>query len=151
MRMLLCFACAFACQCSAFDKHPSPEFGPKEVLEIVLAGMASNDTPTLDAGLHQAFRFASPGNKAVVGPFWHFKAMVKQPTYAPLLYHIKRTLGEPVTIASNSTIPIIVISTSGEVAGYMWTLTMQADGEHKGSWMTESVRRVSLGEDLKAL
>ena len=70
-----------------------PELSPKDVVEIVLGSMANNDSPSPDAGLQQAFEFASPSNKRSTGPFWHFKAIVEQPAYAPLINHTRRTLG----------------------------------------------------------
>ena len=152
MRFLLCFVGLWFSCAHAFDQDPSPRFEPLDVLEIVLAGMAANDFPERDAGLRQAFRFASPGNKAAVGPFWHFKAVVNQPDYAPLLNHIERVIGDPlVSEATSASIPVIVTSGNGEIAGFMWRLSLQTNGEYKGSWMTDAVYRVALGEDLKAL
>lgn len=135
----------------AFDRKPSPELTPSSVVEIVLQAMATNDNPTMDAGIAQAFEFASPKNKASVGPFWHFSAIVKHPNFAPLIDHSRRELGEPVIDGASASIPIVVVAKSGEVAGYLWRLSKQTEGEHKDSWMTDAVERVPLGPSMKSL
>ena len=149
------YLCGLLFLCSvhvtAYDNHPSPELGPLDVLEIILSGLASNDFPERDAGLQQTFRFASPANKAIVGPYWHFKAVVKQPQYAPLINHVQRTIGEPVTNDNTLTVPLFVTSSSGDIAAFMWILSLQIGGSHDGSWMTDGVRRVEIGKDLRSL
>lgn len=135
----------------AFDKMPRPSWTPSEVVEIVLSAMASNDTPDADAGIKQAFEFASPRNKQATGPFWHFKAIVKQPNFAPLLNHTSRDIGDAVLEGDTASIPLVVVGPSGEVAGFMWTLTKQDEGEFSDSWMTDGVVRIPLGPSMKAL
>jgi len=134
------------------DRTPSPDLSPKDVVKIVLESMADNDNPLPDAGIRQAFRFASPSNKRSTGPFWHFKAIVERPAYAPLIDHTSRTLGDP-EYADNDTvsIPVMVIAPSGEIAGYLWSLSKQTSGKNRGSWMTDSVMRVPLGPKTNAL
>ena len=135
-----------------YDKTPSPELSPKDVVEIVLGSMANNDSPKPDAGLQQAFEFASPSNKRTTGPFWHFKAIVEQPAYAPLINHTRRALGEPEFAGNNTaSIPIMVVGSNGEVAGYLWSLSKQSGGDYQDSWMTDSVRRIPLGPKMNAL
>ena len=152
MRWLTCLILGISSVSLGYDRTPSPNFSPTEVVNIVLGGMANNDSPTPDAGLQQAFQFASPSNKKATGPFWHFKAIVEQPAYAPLINHASRTLGEPRFTGKNAaTVPLVVIGTNGEVAGYLWSLSRQIGGDHIGSWLTDSVVRVPLGSKLNAL
>ena len=63
MRWLLYLILGISSVSSGYDKTPSPNFSPTDVVNIVLGGMANNDSPTPDAGLQQAFQFASPSNK----------------------------------------------------------------------------------------
>lgn len=135
----------------ADDLSPSPRFSPAEVVEVVLGAMADNDQPTADSGIAVAYRFASPANKASLGPYWHFAAVVKQPAYAPLINHSNRELGTVSIDANLASIPVMVVGQSGEVAGYIWSLSKQNEGELVGSWMTDSVVRVPMGSDLKSL
>ena len=152
MRLLLCLLLGVSSVSSGHDKTPSPNFSPIDVVNIVLGGMVNNDSPTPDAGLQQAFQFASPSNKRATGPFWHFKAIVEQPAYAPLINHASRTLGEPRFTDNNAaTLPLVVVGADGEVAGYLWSLSRQVGGDHIDSWMTDSVVRVPLGPKLNAL
>jgi len=130
---------------------PSPSMSPSDVVETVLQAMARNDQPSADAGIEMAYRFASPANRASLGPYWHFVAVVKQPAYAPLINHANRELGQPTLDERSASIPVIVVGSSGEVAGYLWSLSKQTDGDYADSWMTDSVVRVPLGPDLKAL
>jgi hypothetical protein len=151
IRSSLIFALFITPAVWAYDKTPDPSWTPTEVVEIVLSGMASNDTPSADAGIKQAFEFASPRNKQATGPLWHFKAIVKQRDYAPLLNHTSRDIGDVVLDGDRASIPLVVVGPSGEVAGFMWTLSKQAEGEFPDSWMTDGVVRVPLGPSMKAL
>jgi hypothetical protein len=152
MRWLILLTFCVSSLSWSFDKAPSANLSPSDVVEIILRSMAQNDSPTPDAGLQQAFVFASPANKLVTGPFWHFKAIVKQPVYAPLINHTSRTLGEPEYKGTHSaSIPLIVISSNGEAVGFLWSLSKQTSGEHADSWMTDSVTRIPLGPKLNAL
>lgn len=152
MRWLFCLILGISSVSLGYDKTPSPNFSPTDVVNIVLGGMANNDSPTPDAGLQQAFQFASPSNKKATGPFWHFKAIVEQRAYAPLINHTSRTLGTPRFTGKNAaTVPLVVVGTNGEVAGYLWSLSKQIGGDHIGSWLTDSVVRVPLGPKLNAL
>ena len=152
MRWLIVLCLGVTSVAFGYDKTPSPEFSPKDVVEIVLGSMANNDSPSPDAGLQQAFEFASPLNKRSTGPFWHFKAIVEQPAYAPLINHTRRKLGEPEFAGNNTaSIPIMVVGSNGEVAGYLWSLSKQSGGDYQDSWMTDSVRRIPLGPKMNAL
>lgn len=152
MRWLIVLSLGVTSFAFGYDKTPSPELSPKDVVEIVLGSMANNDSPSPDAGLQQAFEFASPSNKQSTGPFWHFKAIVEQPAYAPLINHTRRKLGEPEFAGNNTaSIPIMVVGSNGEVAGYLWSLSKQSGGDYQDSWMTDSVRRIPLGPKMNAL
>ena len=152
MRWLIVLSLGVTSVAFGYDKTPSPELSPKDVVEIVLGSMANNDSPSPDAGLQQAFEFASPSNKRSTGPFWHFKAIVEQPAYAPLIHHTRRQLGEPEFAGNNTaSIPIMVVGSNGEVAGYLWSLSKQSGGDYQDSWMTDSVRRIPLGPKMNAL
>ncbi len=152
MRWLAVLLFGFSTVALGYDRTPSPDLSPKDVVEIVLGGMANNDNPTPDAGIQQAFQFASPSNKRTTGPFWHFKAIVEQPAYAPLLNHTSRTLGDPEFSGNNVvSIPLMVVGANGEIAGYLWSLSKQIGGDYRDSWMTDSVTRVPLGPKMNAL
>lgn len=135
----------------ASEVEPSPALTPESVVTIVLDAMANNDQPSPDAGIAQAFRFASPKNRASLGPYWHFVAVVKQPAYAPLLNHSTREMGAVVIDGNTASIPIMVVGKNGEVAGFMWSLSKQTEGDYLNSWMTDGVARIPLGSPINAL
>lgn len=151
MRYVILLLVGLVAPAYAYDKTPSPDLTPEVVVEIVLDAMAKNDSPKPDAGIAQAFQFASPKNRATLGPYWHFVAVVKQPAYAPLINHSNRELGTVSIDANLASIPVMVVGQSGEVAGYIWSLSKQNEGEFSGSWMTDSVIRVPLGSTIKSL
>ena len=153
MRWLAFLTLGVASFAFGYDRTPSPDLSPKDVVEIVLGGMANNNNdPTPDAGIQLAFQFASPSNKRSTGPFWHFKAIVEQPVYAPLINHTSRTLGEPEFAGNHtSSIPLMVVGANGEVAGYLWALSRQIGGDYRDSWMIDSVTRIPLGPKTNAL
>lgn len=148
---LVCIVFGWMLSAQAADQTPSPKYSPAEVVEVVLNAMAANDQPESDAGIAMAYRFASPANRAPLGPYWHFVAVVKQPAYAPLLNHRNRELGEASIESNAASVPVMVVGQSGEVAGYIWSLSKQNEGEFSGSWMTDSVIRVPLGSTIKSL
>ena len=66
--------------------EPSPEFAPREVVDIVLTALRSNNEPAPDTGIATAFAFASPGNRESTGPLPRFIQMIEA-GYAPLIDH----------------------------------------------------------------
>ena len=57
----------------------------EEVVRVQVEALGANDTPTPDAGIATAFRFASPGNRAATGPLERFTRMVKGPVYGDMI------------------------------------------------------------------
>ena len=151
MQLIFCFYLVFASAAWGSDRSPSPELTPENVVEIVAKAMANNDSPRPDSGIERAFRFASPSNREATGPFWHFKTMIQQPAYAPLINHTSRVIGEPEFFGDSVSIPLIIFAASGEAAGFLWSLSKQTAGAYIDSWMTDSVVRVPIGSKLKAL
>ena len=151
MRFIFCFYLVYASAAWGSDRSPSPELTPENVVEIVAKAMANNDSPRPDSGIERAFQFASPSNRKVTGPFWHFKTMIQQPDSAPLINHTSRVIGQPDFFGDTVSIPLIIFSANGEVAGFLWSLSKQTAGAYIDSWMTDSVVRVPIGSKLKAL
>ena len=131
--------------------QPDARYSPLDVVQLVLSAMQQNDTPYPSAGVAQAFAFASPKNKRATGPLWHFEAIVTQPQYAPLINHRTRQLGDPEPDESGMTVPVIVVSDQGQVAGYMWRLSQQTEVPFEGIWMTDAVIPVDLGPQMQGL
>lgn len=147
--VLLCLVCASLTRADLIE--PDVQFSPEDVVQVVLNAMQTNDVPYPNAGVEQAFYFASPKNKRATGPLWHFTAIVRQPEYLPLINHRSRQLGEAESTPDGMTVPVIVIGASGEVAGYLWRLSQQTDAPYQGFWMTDAVIPVQLGQTMRGL
>jgi hypothetical protein len=120
---------------------PRPDISPEEVVAIQLKAFQENDEK--DRGIETVFSFASPENKKYTGPLDFFKAMVKNPTYEPLL-NLKKYDARKLHVEGNSAQQIVVITDkSGKKAAFLFTLSKQTEGPHKGCWMTSSVIRLA--------
>jgi hypothetical protein len=120
---------------------PKPELSPEEVIAIQLKAFQENDEK--DRGIETVFSFAAPENKKYTGPLDFFKAMVKNPTYDPLL-NLKKYNPRKMHVEGNSAQQIVVITDrTGKKAAYLFTLSRQTGGPYKGCWMTSSVIRLA--------
>ena len=70
--------------------QPDPKYTPADVVRIQLQALRANDTPSKNAGIEVAFRFASPANKSTTGPLARFIDLVSSPPYRPMLNHRDR-------------------------------------------------------------
>jgi Domain of unknown function (DUF4864) len=126
--------------------HPSPAYGPDEVIRLQVEALAANDDPHEDAGIEVAFRFASPANKQVTGPLARFVAMVHNALYRPLLTHRAVRYGPLRVEADLAAQTIIVTARDGEAVAYLFMLSRQRGDACDGCWMTDSVLRVEAEE-----
>jgi hypothetical protein len=126
---------------------PSPSLKPEQVVRIVTEALGHNDSPTTNAGIAQAFAFASPGNRQVVGPLARFVLVVKDPMYRALIDYVKIDYA-PIRVQGNVAQQLVtVVDDDGEPAAFLWILARQTDGEYKDCWMTDGVTRLG-AEDI---
>ena len=125
-------------------KQPGPrkEYGPDQVVQIVMDALQNNDDR--DAGIVTTFNFASPGNKRFTGPVERFIPMVRSPAYQPMLNFRSAEYGELSLSEDKLSAEQLVslVAADGETVGYLFHLSKQPDGEFKGCWMTDGVVRV---------
>ena len=120
---------------------PKPDLSPEEVVAIQLRAFQENDKE--DRGIETVFSFASPENRKYTGPLDFFKAMVKNPTYDPLL-NLKKYNAQKMHIEANSAQQIVVITDrTGKKAAFLFTLSKQTEVAYKGCWMTSSDSRIA--------
>lgn len=119
--------------------HPDPKLSPREVVEFQLAALRANDVPTTDAGIEKAFRFASPGNKAAVGPLDHFTGIVHGPQYSPLINAAESSITKVVIQDTKAQVLARVLSAGGSELYYVFMLSKQTDGDYINCWMTDGV------------
>ena len=119
------------------NAYPEPELKPNDVVRLQLLAMQQNDDS--DFGIEVTFRFASPSNKIQTGPLKRFIRLVRNPSYRPLLHHIKATYLE-LNIEEDYAVQDVIITTSnGERIGYRFRLSIQKGPLYPGCWMTDSV------------
>ena len=118
---------------------PTPALDPEAVVGIVLDALAHNDPE--DAGLAVVFAFASPVNRAVVGPLDRFSDLARDEVYRPLLRHVRAVRGALKVDGDRATQRVVVTSSTGDRVVYTFTLSRQTTGPYKGCWMTDGVTR----------
>jgi hypothetical protein len=112
---------------------------PADVVRTVVLALQHNDTPSPDAGIATAFRFASPGNRQSTGPLEHFIKMVKNPAYAALLNFESAEFADPQIRDDQARVAVKLTMPDGTTIIYIWGLSRQGEGDFKGCWMTDSV------------
>jgi hypothetical protein len=118
---------------------PTPELAPDDVVGIVLDALAHNDAE--DHGLAVVFAFASPVNRAAVGPLDRFSDVARDDAYRPLLGHVRAVRGAIRMQGERATQRVVVTTPAGDQAVFTITLSRQAGGVYKGCWMTDGVTR----------
>jgi len=143
---LLCMASSLAVPVRA-DDTPSPapsiDYGPDEVVEIVVDALRDNPQLEGDAGIETVFRFASPGNRRATGPLERFAGMIKRGFSDMLGFASSRY--EAIEVQDDKAVQVVwLMQRDGRETGYAFQLGRQSGGEFDGMWMTEAV--VPLGE-----
>lgn len=125
------------------DLGPSPHLTPRQVVEVQLGGLAAHSEWGQNLGLELSFRFASPENRAVTGPFLRFASMVKR-GYEALLDHRDANIGPLELHAGAAYVPVIITDRGGAQHGFVWVLGRQSEGAFANCWMTDAVLRAPL-------
>ena len=126
---------------------PDPRYTPEQVVRIVLISMKHNDQPIPDSGIATAFRFASPASRERTGPLEQFVALVKTPTFSPLLNCRSIAISPILTENSSAELIARVIDDAGHDAFYYIALSVQSGGQYDHCWMTDSVLPIPNRDD----
>ncbi|MEJ8758616.1 DUF4864 domain-containing protein [Pontibacter sp. H259] len=120
--------------------RPSKGLSPQDVVQIQLKALQQNDDS--DSGIITVFNFSSPVSKISMGPIEHFRLMVRDPVYKPMLNFKAYKKGNMV-ITGKSAYQLVVLTTQdNEKAAYLFMLARQTKGYYKGCWMTVGVVRL---------
>lgn len=120
--------------------RPSKGLSPHDVVQIQLKALQQNDGS--DSGVITVFNFSSPVSKISIGPIEHFRILVRDPVYKPMLNFKSYKKGNMV-ISDNSAYQLVVLTgANNEKAAYLFMLARQTKGYFKGCWMTVGVVRV---------
>ena len=124
--------------------EPNPSLSPQDIVRIQIEALRDNDTPYENRGIEVTFNFASPANKRMTGPLEHFKVMVRNPIYGPMIDH-RTAKFENLTVEGESArVDVILQSKEGEYLGYRFILSRQHGNRYEGSWMTDAVLRFDI-------
>ena len=118
---------------------PDPSYGPEEVVQIQLDGLATNDDPFENAGIGVAYNFASPANRRSTGPFDRFVRMVTGPQYAPMVDHVEATPGPMEREGTRAEQRVTLTGPEDRTATYVFGLSNDREGELDGCWLTDRV------------
>jgi hypothetical protein len=119
--------------------RPDPSFSPAEVIRIQLDALRNNDDT--DSGIRIAFRFASPGNKAVMGPFDRFTSLLKGPLYSEMLNYSSQEFGPVIVVGDSAQQEVTLVAHDGVPVHFRFYLSRQTAGSLEGCWLTDGVLR----------
>jgi hypothetical protein len=123
----------------AFIK-PDKAFKPHDVVKIQLRALQQNDSR--DSGVITVFNFSSPRNKLHIGPINHFRVMVRNPAYRPMLNFKSYKTGQLVVTGNMAYQLAVITGEEGREEVYLFILAKQQKGKYKGCWMTEGIARM---------
>ncbi len=122
-------------------RQPDPALSPRDVVAIQLEAFRNNDET--DRGIEVAFRFASPGNRAVTGPASRFATMMRGEAYRIMLDYDSIVYG--VTVQDQDVaVQRVALARNGEVWIYDFHLRRQDSAPYEDCWMTEAVQIVPI-------
>ena len=115
---------------------PSPEHPPARVVAIQLEALRLNDEA--DRGIAVAFRFASPANKALTGPFPRFAFMIHNGPYRAMLDYVT-AIYDPVVVSERKAVQRVTLVSRKGTYTYVFYLSRQTSGPCRDCWMTDAV------------
>ncbi len=119
--------------------RPRPDMTPVEVVETVTAALRNYNSPISNAGVFTAYRFASPANHVVTGPYGHFMGLVKSADFAPLLHNYPAEFRAIAINGDRAEQIETVHSDRSHVAAFKFVLSRQKEGPCHGCWMVDGV------------
>ena len=126
--------------------EPSPELSPREVVQMQVEALGTNDEPFAEAGIAAAFNFASPANKRATGPLARFRTLFDTPAYGPMIDHAGATYSQVQVEGRTAQMGVILATEDGGQVGYLFRLSKQTAPPHEACWMTDAVMRVEVGD-----
>jgi hypothetical protein len=126
---------------------PDPRYSPQDVVRIQLEALRTNGRG--NGGIEQAFRFASPANRAQIGSVQQFARIVASPAYRPMVNHLSAVVDGVQVDGDRAQQMVVLTSSEHEVVMYVFLLSRQRGGDFDGCWMTDGVMRVEGGPPMQ--
>ncbi|MHA7834188.1 MAG: DUF4864 domain-containing protein [Algiphilus sp.] len=125
---------------------PDPELSPGDVVRAQLAGFRADS----DAGIAQAFAFASPRNRSVTGPVQRFTKMIRA-GYGELLGHRSASLAELRQDEAHTYQGVEITAADGRTHLYVFILSRYELPNCNNCWMTDGVAKRPANPDARSL
>ena len=114
---------------------PSPELSPEAVVRSQLAALRNED---MTAGIREAYRYAAPGNRRIVGDAAAFGRMLRR-QYADMLTQSNARVSLRARDGDRAQVRAELRQPDGRQSAYVFVLGRQTTGDCAGCWMTEGV------------
>ena len=124
---------------------PASTLGPADSVRLQLEALAHNDDPFPGAGIQATWAFASPANRAAIGPLPHFRAMFEGRLYGPMVDHVAARYSAARRVGERALVGAVLTTADGRERGYLFQLSRQETPECGGCWMTDSVMPIPVG------
>jgi hypothetical protein len=121
---------------------PSPDLSPRDVVSIQVLALQKYNSPVPNAGIWIAYRFASPANHAVTGPYGRFLRLIKSPSTRPFLHARSVEFRSGLVKGSQAEVNVGLTDGAGRSTEWLFSLSRQMDGQLKGCWLTDGVTRL---------
>jgi len=118
---------------------PDARLTPERVVRTITSALSHNNVPLPNAGIFTAYRFASPANHAVTGPYGQFLRIVKTPGFTPMLGDHPTEFGTLARSGDRASQVMRIRIAQGKVVAYRWDLSLQRKEPYRGSWMVDGV------------
>lgn len=119
---------------------PDKALSPREVISIQLRALQQNDHR--DSGIITVYNFSSPRNRMNIGPINHFRILVRNPSYSPMLNFKSYKMGQLVVTGNTAYQLAVITGNDGREEVYLFILAKQRKGKYRGCWMTEGIARM---------
>jgi len=143
VRMKVLAAClavlATSCGAGRDKSGPSPRLSPAEVVSIQVEGLQHFNKPAPNAGIWAAYRFASPANRQVTGPYGRFLRIIRAPANRALLHSREWRVENVRQVESQAEVVVVVSDDAGVSSRWTFSLSKQEGAACKGCWMTDGV------------
>lgn len=116
-----------------------PRLSPEQVVRTIANALSHNDAPLPNAGIFTAYRFASPANHAVTGPYGQFLRIVKTSGFIPMLGEHPTEFSAVDRNGDRASQVMRIWIAQGKAIEYRWDLSLQRKDPYRGSWMVDGV------------
>ncbi|MDS0219942.1 DUF4864 domain-containing protein [Haloarcula sp. S1AR25-5A] len=117
--------------------RPNCERPPGLVVHIQVLALQNND-PATNEGINTTWRFASPSNRDLTGPYSNFVRTIRS-GFEPLLNATGVRYGALERDGDTASQPVTVVDANGTTTSYRWTVEKQTQSPYEDCWMTAGV------------